>query len=539
MKRMCTALLASLLCALAVAAGAQSAIIDNKNEVGGNKRLNLRLEAATTSGSYGLFYDGAEVERQEIAGEWAKVTVGSQTGYVLNEFLITPDEAKAKGLPEGTAAQADVALPAEELTLREEPSAKAKALGTIENGAQLRILGFLDDWAYVKTVQEPVQTGYALSKYVSETENLKYGLVSSADASKKAKLRLDASAKSRVIGQYYNGVQAVRLFSFQRDGWVRVRIGDVAGWMAEEDLYFGTDARTSFPYYPPITSIAVKKTELRAQASEKSAELLTCEKEESIEVLGESENGKWLHVRAYDGNPYGLTGLTGYVKASAVGKLATNTDGTHGLYAVVAPDAVGGGHTSLQPLYKEAKADAEELGLYYQGVEMELLDLTLSAWARVRVAGQEGYMLKQDLLIQKGEGDPAATEPPLPTVQVTAADGAALREQPKADATGVENVPGGARVTLLGVQGAWCCVRTEEKSGFMPRAQLSGDIAGYARTNESKLALRKEANSKAEVLARIPQGRRVLVIATNGEWKYVEYDGERGYAMTKYLEFEN
>ena len=71
----------------------------------------------------------------------------------------------------------------------------------------------------------------------------------------------------------------------------------------------------------------------------------------------------------------------------------------------------------------------------------------------------------------------------------------------------------------------------------MPRAQLSGDIGGYARTKENKLAMRKDATSQSDVLLRVPQGRRVLVIATNGEWKFVEYEGQRGYIMSQYLEF--
>lgn len=536
-KSWCACALGLLLCMASVFALADAAVIDNKNAAGGNKRLNLRTDPATTAGTLGLLYDGTRVERQENAGEWSKVEFGGQTGYVLSEYLITPDEAETKGLSEGGSAEVDVALPQEMLQLREEPSVKAKETASLENGTKIRILAFMDDWVYVRTEQEPALAGYALSKYVTESDHLKYLLVSAPDPQKPAKLRADASAKSKVIGSYYNGVQAVKLFSYQRDGWARVRIGDVVGWMEEGDLSAETAERIAFPYYPPVTSISAKRTELRAQAAEKSDELLICEKDESIEVLGESGNGKWLHVRVYDGNPYALTGLTGYVKASSVGKLAPNTDGMHGLYAVVAPDEAGSGHTSLQPIYKEAKKDADELGLYYQGVEVELLDLTLSAWAKVRAGGQEGFMLKEDLLIRSGDSTAAAISPAPPEVQVTAPGGVTMRAQTKSDSNAVRSLADGSRVTVLGVLGSWCCVRSEDQAGFVPRAQLSGDIGGYARTKENKLAMRKDATSQSDVLLRVPQGRRVLVIATNGEWKFVEYEGQRGYIMSQYLEF--
>ena len=60
----------------------------------------------------------------------------------------------------------------------------------------------------------------------------------------------------------------------------------------------------------------------------------------------------------------------------------------------------------------------------------------------------------------------------------------------------------------------------DEKTGFVPRAQLTGDLAGYARTTEPQLALRVSPSTGANVIVRIPQGRRVLIVETDGQWKY-------------------
>lgn len=520
-------------CLLAVGALADTVVIDNQNAAGGNKRLNLRTEPDTKSGTLGMLYDGAQAERLGETGEWSQISFGGQTGYVLTQYLITPEEAQAKGLAEGGAAKADVPLPMETLTLYSAPGSDAdKAVAELPSGTELRILAFLDPWVYVKTQSEPVVEGYANSLYVCEAGAQQYVYVCAADPDKLASLRANPTETSKVVGSYYNGVQGVRLFSFQRDGWVRMRIGTVEGWMAAQDVADAPADRRELPYYPPIASISARRTELRAANSNSSDELLVCEAGESVEVLGKSEGGNWLHVRVYDGNPYGLTGLTGYVKAASVGRLESNSDGLYGVYAVVAST---GEHTNLEPIFAEADASSEELGLYYQGVEVELLDLTLTAFAHVRAGGLEGYMQKTDITLRRGsvqEGD-AST---LPQAQVNAPNGITMRAQPEADALVTAAIEDGQTVSVLGVLGAWCCVRFDEKTGFVPRAQLTGDLAGYARTTEPQLALRVSPSTGANVIVRIPQGRRVLIVETDGQWKYVEYEGQFGYVMENYLD---
>lgn len=97
-------------------------------------------------------------------------------------------------------------------------------------------------------------------------------------------------------------------------------------------------------------------------------------------------------------------------------------------------------------------------------------------------------MLKEDLLIRSGDSTAAAISPAPPEVQVTAPGGVTMRAQTKSDSNVVRSLADGSRVTVLGVLGSWCCVRSEDQAGFVPRAQLSGDIGGYARTKENKLA---------------------------------------------------
>ena len=50
------------------------------------------------------------------------------------------------------------------------------------------------------------------------------------------------------------------------------------------------------------------------------------------------------------------------------------------------------------------------------------------------------------------------------------------------------------------------------------------------------LLLRKEANNKSEVIAKMPKGSKVIVTSIdNNGWASVDYDGKRGYAYAKFL----
>ena len=50
-----------------------------------------------------------------------------------------------------------------------------------------------------------------------------------------------------------------------------------------------------------------------------------------------------------------------------------------------------------------------------------------------------------------------------------------------------------------------------------------------------RLNLRKGCSSKSEIVAKINGDDHVIVTMRGKEWCFVEYEGQQGYAMTKYL----
>lgn len=127
----------------------RDAVIDNPNP---SDRLNLRKGPGKSYESLGKYYNGLDVvflhTTPNEAG-WRHVVIEGVTGYMQSEYLnyssagwSTPYMA-----PLGTVQGAPDGLP-----LRTAPSSSAEIKGTYDNGAQVEILGVVDQWAHVRAM---------------------------------------------------------------------------------------------------------------------------------------------------------------------------------------------------------------------------------------------------------------------------------------------------------------------------------------------------------------------------------------------------
>ncbi|MBQ8082229.1 MAG: carbohydrate-binding domain-containing protein, partial [Clostridia bacterium] len=62
-------------------------------QTGNNGRLNLRQEADVSSGRVGQYANGTQVTVLERQGDWSRVEVNGQTGYMMNQYL-TPSQGQ-------------------------------------------------------------------------------------------------------------------------------------------------------------------------------------------------------------------------------------------------------------------------------------------------------------------------------------------------------------------------------------------------------------------------------------------------------------
>ena len=96
----------------------------------------------------------------------------------------------------------------------------------------------------------------------------------------------------------------------------------------------------------------------------------------------------------------------------------------------------------------------------------------------------------------------------------------------------------GSVVLVLEKGGKYTKVLGEGKVGYVITSALTLTDPvedGEEQTASRKLTLRLEAKAKGRSLTTIPKGTVLTVLATEGKWALVEYDGLAGYVEVKYL----
>lgn len=104
---------------------------------GSADRVHLRAECSTQGTSMGLYFTGTPVEVTGDAGNgWSAVVIGTQNGYMMTRYLSgTPVDSL---MPTGIISPRNAGS---RVNLRGEPIADAPVLGTLKDGAAVRVYG--------------------------------------------------------------------------------------------------------------------------------------------------------------------------------------------------------------------------------------------------------------------------------------------------------------------------------------------------------------------------------------------------------------
>lgn len=124
--------------------------------------MNIRSEANAESTAVGKLYKGGMAELVEAGDEWSKITSGSVTGYVKNEYLAFGAEAKA--LAEQDCRTVAV-IQTESLRIRKEAGESAGVITLASQGEKYTVLEDGTEW--VKIEYKEGKSGYVAKAYVS------------------------------------------------------------------------------------------------------------------------------------------------------------------------------------------------------------------------------------------------------------------------------------------------------------------------------------------------------------------------------------
>ena len=190
-----------------------------------------------------------------------------------------------------------------------------------------------------------------------------------------------------------------------------------------------------------------------------------------------------------------------------------------------------------------------------------------SSWCHVAYDNMAGYVMTKFLSFDGVEApgkpeEPSTPENPAPPAEtlygvVTTKQGRLnLRKSPNSSAGIIKRIDQGETVTVLSYGDTWCSVdykgtkgyvmtqflkftnvKPEEKPEEPVAPPVSDGTKQYAQvtTEQGSLNLRGGKSTGATLLKRIPQNAYVEIINYGSTWCYVNYNGTKGFVMTKFL----
>ena len=277
-------------------------------------------------------------------------------------------------------------------------------------------------------------------------------------------LRTQPSAASASLGKYYTGTP-VTLTGSTNNGYTRVRIGNVSGWM--ESSYLTHDPYSFVSELPQVyVDNPSGGLNLRSGANTNFSLVRWFPHGTAVTVLGIRADG-WYHVA--------VGGEIGYMSSDY---LSTTFSWQYGPDAGSGNQSAGSSST-YRPAYVSGRngvhlrqsdaASSASLGVFYTGCPVTILNYTRTGFAYVSVGVQHGYM---DLTCLS-ESRPASCGQ-IRMIRNSYGTGLNLRSAPDAASQVTRFCTNHTYVIVLADLGDdWCFVIADGEYGYMKGTRLA------------------------------------------------------------------
>ena len=260
-------------------------------------------------GQIGWGFAHTQVEVLETAGDLAKVRIDGVVGWIprecvkiglerSTEFL---SQERGRVLPQGAA---------EMIPLYAAPdSPDVTGYADVHTVVGVTMMSMGGEWMQIRTGEA---SGWVESDMIGLTDNYATCTVVNDAPERRLHLRAAPSSKAESLGKYYSGVVVDMLWQEKEyDGWRRVSIEGVSGWMSTKYLSFASAGVCG--YLPPMGEADGPKgvVNLREGPGYGYHVLAELPDGTKAEILGIS--GDWAHVRLKEG------GVTGYMLLDYLG----------------------------------------------------------------------------------------------------------------------------------------------------------------------------------------------------------------------------
>lgn len=224
------------------------------------ERVKLREAPNTGARVLGQYFNGVAVEILDAQGDWSHISIGGYEGYMMTKFLTRSEENTAFD----TLGYARFPEEDGKLTVYQSPQSGAEIVDRIDGA--LDVLGTVgEDWLHMRCrvlideedsfAAAPGAYGFVDSRAVTKTENLATVRVDTGKADERLNLRAAPNKGGDVLAKLYSGAALSVLFDDHPfgDGWQRVRVGDLCGYVMDEFLDYSSGQAHAF--FPPLGQI--------------------------------------------------------------------------------------------------------------------------------------------------------------------------------------------------------------------------------------------------------------------------------------------
>lgn len=204
--------------------------------------LNLRKEPSMKSGVIHQYPSGTWMTVLSEEGEWSKVEVGGNTGYVMSKFLSNSNSDSTLYVRTNTGRG---------LNLRDMPSLEGNIITSFKPGTAVKVLVRGAGWHKVSVGD---QVGYMNAQFLSGSasgggsSSSKTGTVSNPGANQVLLLRETASTDARVLGYFGNGTK-VTIHGEEGD-FYKVTVGGKKGYMMKKFIKLNGSSSSTLPATP-------------------------------------------------------------------------------------------------------------------------------------------------------------------------------------------------------------------------------------------------------------------------------------------------
>lgn len=377
-------------------------------------------------------------------------------------------------------------------------------------------------------------------------------------------LRKGPSTNDIILRLLPNGAKLEVLSS--SNGWTKIKYDGIYGYVYSTYIKVNSaTTETTMSATGKVVNTSGLGLNLRSSASTSSSVLATIKEGTSLSI--KAKNGAWYKVSH--------SGKTGYVHSDYIQLVQSNT-------------SQGNNNTTTETAFK---SDAKVVNTSGVGLNLRSAASTSSSviatlkegtklsitakngvWYKVNYNGKAGYVHSSYVELIKestgsnntntGNGDVAFSSAGY--VGDTEKLGLIMRTGPSTSSSVVLTMPEGATLSIIAKNGAWYKVTYGGKTGYAHSDYIvlgnkpstntpvtppsnnagNGDVdfssAAYVSdTSNLGLFMRAEPKSNATILTTIPEGATINVIAKNGAWYKVSYNGKTGYSHSDYITLGN